>query len=219
MNLRRGLLFAAIHLAIAVPIVVSIESRDADYVRDSYVPHAPLTLSELGVGPSEQPANAEGTVKIDLCGMIVDYPTNEHVLRLANIPALTASDWRILCPPRWSLAGILGAGLSFAPTPASLVAERKVDIGFIALIAIQWLIVGGFPLRPSTRLVSQPEWFITFCGVAAALLVWIPPVSELARLPALFAGLAWLWLGGLVVWRAVRRSFRFVKNLKAEKSS
>lgn len=214
MKFRRGVLFAAIHLAIAIPILVSLEHRDAEYVRDHYVPNARLYDGDPGTDSGKRTDEGEVIVNLDPCRMTFHFEPNQRLLHYVNLPAFLVSAWRYPCPPHWSLAWNFHRNPILALTPANLEVLREEDIGFALLIAIQWLVVGVFPLSPQARLMAQPEWFITFCAVIAGVLVWIRPIAELALFPAVLACFAWFWWCGLLSWRGAQRGFRLVQSRK-----
>ena len=91
--------------------------------------------------------------------MIVELSTQERVLVGANFPAVALTEWRSLCPARWTLAGMLHAG-GWVPTPSSVVAQRKVDAGLLLLIAVQWRLLGAFPIKGPWKW-REPGMFIT----------------------------------------------------------
>jgi hypothetical protein len=202
MNWRRGFVLAAINLAVAVPLVVSLELRDAAYVRNNYVP--PKAVEPPPVEPSPAPDPKGGGVSFvgGPC-MFYGFPRQEGVLFFTNFPAAFLTQSRVPCPNEWSLAGRLHAGF-FNPTPASIAAQRKVDIALLLLIPLQWILVGGFPLRRPKRPWGEPGMFITICGVISAIVVFIHPGDGRPQLGPAIAELAWLWWFCLLVWTIIR---------------
>ncbi|MGA2850301.1 MAG: hypothetical protein ABSE46_15000 [Terracidiphilus sp.] len=94
-----------------------------------------------------------------------------------------------------------------------MAAQRRIDAGFGFLIALQWFLLGAFPLvrHPHwRRWWGEPGTFITVCAVLGGLLALIPGVDTIARLPALVAMLAWFWWLGLLAWTLVRAAWRLV---------
>jgi hypothetical protein len=208
MNWRRGLLLAGINLAVAMPLVLWAESMDAAFMRDRehYAPKAAAVGSPTA--ESDEGSNAQTeSVSFDPCHMIVELSTQERVLIGANFPAVALTEWRSLCPARWTLAGMLHAG-GWVPTPSSVVAQRKVDAGLLLLIALQWFLLGAFPIKGPWKW-REPGMFITLCSVFAAVLVFIPPAESFARLPAIFAFLVWFCWFALVIWRAIRSAWKW----------
>jgi hypothetical protein len=191
MRIGRGLIFAAIHLAIAIPIIISLEISDFA-TRSEHHPYKPKLVFS---------SQETGTVMLDPCGFANEFNRKQGVVVFANLPAFIPTEWSIRCPSRWTVAGILGVKRGWAATPDDLSAQRKVDALFILLIALQWFLIGSFPLKPSARFIAQPEWFITITSAIAAEIVWITPIQEFCRLPALLAFCGWVWFVGLLLWR------------------
>jgi hypothetical protein len=200
MKWKRGLLLAAIHLAVAGPLVAWLSADDARYARDHYIPHQPLFDA-----PSHTAENDGEIISFDSCrGMWVHYPPQTTIVRLANFPAFVLTGWRLECPTKWSLSGIFHVDSNRAPTPSSVAAQKRVDVGFILLIFLQWLLVGGLPLVRPVRWWCEPGIVITVGTVLSGLFVMMPSngYDSLATGPVLLAWFAWLWWLGLLVWRA-----------------
>jgi hypothetical protein len=211
MQLRRGLIFTAIHLAIAVPIILSFEISNSVAISEHYRPEfRPVSASQ------EQ----ESTIPMDPCTTFVDgFTGKQEVVSIANLPALVPTGWRVQCPARWTAARALGLKWGWAFLPSDAPAQRKVDMLFILLIALQWFLIGSFPLRPSARILAQPDWFITIASATAAAIVWIHPIQGFSRLPALLAFCGWLWFAGLILWRIFKSLVRLFASRKLEQSA
>lgn len=204
-------MLAGIHLAVAVPLIVMLEARDEASMREDSDDHAPPAWIASDPVRKNAPSVDEGqTVGFDPCRLWAHYPTEDQVAWFANLPAMALSGWRQQCPPRWTLAGRLNVGYSWAQSPAAISARRKVDCGFGLLIALQWILVGAFPLIRPKRWWAEPGAFITCCTVIAFGLVLIRPIEGLARLPALLAAFAWFWWFGLLVWKTARFAWRTI---------
>lgn len=201
MSWRRGILLAAISLAAAIPTMVLLEMRDAQYVKEiEGEGRSTLTRPErLGFLRVDQ----EETIALYPCTMWVDdaFPAQMSVVESGNLPAFTVAGWRQDCPPTWTISGMI-RGTGFM-NRARLVAQRRVDLVLCGLIAVQWVMVGGFPLTKKRRVWQGPGSLITVCTVIGSLLALVHSIDGLARLPALVAGCAWFWWVGLVVWKAV----------------
>lgn len=210
MNWRRGLVLAAINLAVAVPLVVSLELKDAAYVRDYYVPPKPVVTPPPAPVPAPDPKDKG--VSFSPCGLLYHFPAQQVIAQSANAPALVLTGWRNPCPADWSLSGIMHVDPVAAPTPSSLTAQRKVDIGLLLPIPLQWILVGGFPLTNPKRPWREAGAFITGCAVLSVALVFIRPVEGLARVPALFAAFAWLWWFALLLWTLARAAWRIFRR-------
>jgi hypothetical protein len=198
MNWRRGILLAAINLAVALQPTIWLESIEAAYVRE----HEHYAAESPTAAPSDSSGTSGEVVTFDPCssGLIDAYPVQQVVVGLANIPAEVLGGWRDLCPARWTLSGMLHTGDGWA-TVSTMAAQRKADIGFLLLIALQWILVGGLPLRHSRRLWGEPGMFITICATLSVAVVFIRPLDDIAKLFAMFAGFAWFWWFGLLVWK------------------
>jgi hypothetical protein len=204
MNWRRGLLLAGIHLAVAVPLILSLEARDAKYLRNRHISVSPPVQTS-------QPAAQEGeTVSFSPCGMWVHYPPQTVIVNFANIPAFILTGWQMECPPHWSLSGRLHADWKHR----TIESQRQVNIGLVILIAIQWILVGSFPLRKPVRWWEEHGIIITLCTVASGLLVQIPNdgYDALPTAPMLIAGLIWFWWFGLLVWKTLRSGWWLAKR-------
>lgn len=209
-------MLAGIHLAVVVPLILMTEVRDAQFLRDraestaeAQREEASKALASASPAPAKEDAEQEAvTVNFSPCAMWTHYPPQDYVVQFANLPAFVLTQWRVPCPSRWSLSGMLGAGSTWPQTPLSLVWQKQVDLGLALLIAIQWFLVGGFPLIRPRRWWWEPGAFITLCTVAAFVLVLIPGIGALSKLPMLFALPAWLFWFGLLVWKGLRLGWR-----------
>jgi len=210
MNWRRGLLFAALNLLLSVPFIVWTEVQDTEEVR-----YRDAIKAEPAVQPRTNAADGNeiefgraDLVFFDLCGGITDYPPPDQVVRSSNVPATVATQWRFTCPSSWSLSGMLLPGGWQPPTHASISAHWRVDVGFCILIAIQWFLVGSFPLTRPQQWWREPGALITLCTVLATAMVALPTASGLSRLPALVAGLVWLYWFGLLILKLLVNGWR-----------
>lgn len=202
MKWRRGILLAGIHLAVAVPLIVMHEVQDEASVRDYFASHA-AHLDKSGSGVTS-PDDEGATVALDPCAWIIDYSTQHQVEQSLEPFAVALSGWQQVCPPRWSFAGRLKIHYEWMQAPPTIPELREIGLGFVLLVAVQWILLGGFPLSRPKRWWAGPGAFITCCAVIAFGLVLIRPIAELARVPVLLAALAWLWWFGLLVWTGVR---------------
>ncbi len=213
MNWRRGLMLAAINLAVAVPMILMMEARDQKYAltpeeimakapnEDAPKPPKPPT-------PEASREQAEETVSFDPCTMWVHYPVQVVVVQSVDMPSLLLAGWEEDCPPHWSLAGRLRGRWTWPPTPLWMETQRKIDAGLCVFIAMQWFLLGGLPLVRTRKRLAEPGAFITTCAVLAGAIALIPVVDGFARLPALIAMLAFLWWFGLLVWKTLQFGWR-----------
>jgi hypothetical protein len=217
MKWRRGILLAAVNLAVAAPMILLMEARDLKYAltpeeimakASKNEPPGPPELSTPEDHPAS-PEQAEQTVSFDPCGMVGrHYPARVVVLQGADMPSLVLTGWDDECPPHWSLAGRLRGKVTWPPTPLWIETQRVIDVGLCLLITVQWFFIGAFPLGRTQKWWADPGSFITVCAVLAGVVAVIPFVDGIARLPALIAMFAWFWWFGLLVWKAVQLGWR-----------
>jgi len=203
MQWRRGLLLAGIHLAIAVPLILVLQARDAEYLRDRE--RGALLVSfqkKPAAGPDAD--SPERSIELNPCSLWPHYPVAHVVVTAANLPAVALTGWRMDCPAPWTLSGRLHIDGIHGITGSWIVAERRVDIGLgIAVVAL-WLLVGSFPLiRPKVWWV-EPGICITACAAMRGALALVPMMGEIAQFSALLAFLGWYWWMGLCIWKPVR---------------
>lgn len=74
--------------------------------------------------------------------------------------------------------------------------EEESSIGLCGLIALQWILVGGFPLIHPRRWFWEPGALITICTCTGIF--------------ALFAPFLWLFWLVLLVWRLLQGGYRGV---------
>ncbi|UWZ83538.1 hypothetical protein [Occallatibacter riparius] len=221
MNWRRGLLLAAIHLAVAIPCVVWEESHIWQWLRErESIPVTPP--------PVVQPSDGN-TVYFSPCGGWENFSTARTLILGADMPAIAISGWRMTCPGRWQIAGM--AGETWFHHSRSV--EEKASLGLCVCVAVTWLLVGGFPLRRHPRWYEEPGGFITYCTlcsvalVALSGLIWLlvqlctqaphpwafPEMREAPAFPSLFAMLAWYWWFFLLVWRQLQSAWRLTRRV------
>jgi hypothetical protein len=220
MNWRRGLLLAVINLVAAVPLILMLDARDeqslrenewnaAVAARESAAREAAREPAREAQSPSSaEPAGEEQTVFFNPCEMWVHYPVQVRVVLNGNPLASELTGWRLVCPEKWMLSGMLLGPTERAWTASTMPAHRQVDAGLCLLILVQWLLVGAFPLRKPRRWWAEPGMFITSCTVVAVCFALIPPVDEVAHFPVFLAGCAWFWWFGLLAWKLLRLGWR-----------
>ena len=176
--------------------------------------------------PVESPAPASHPLErgpddtsfdLDFCHMTDLYSPREEILLIANWPAGLVTDWRNPCPSLWSISGMMISTTWQRPTPASLAKQRYVDLIFLLLIGIQWLFIGGFPLRSQLGLWRDPATLVTLFTVASAALSLIPGIESLATFPSLFAAIAWLWWFVLLAWKLLRSVWNWIADRRRER--
>jgi len=150
-------------------------------------------------------------ISINLCdegGGFYGSPPQAMISGLANLPVMLLTGWHTPC--------------RFTISPLDSVIEKRFHRTRIsevmiltilcALVAVQWFLVGGFPLIRPRRWWWEPGAFITLCTLSAYVLVLIPIIEALAKIPAYFAGLAWLWWFGLLVWKTLRSGWLLTRR-------
>jgi hypothetical protein len=212
MQWRRGLLLAGIHLAVAVLLIVALEARGEEILRDHLVNY------DWQVDAPSQPSKQDGeTVIFNPCSVgWAHYPPQTTIVGLANFPAYVLTEWRLECPSSWSLSG----QLTVKGRHATLGEQRQIDLGLIFLIAVQWFLIGAFPLTKFRHSWAEPGIIITIGAVASGLLALIPnpQYDSLPAAPMLLAWFAWLCWFGLLLWKTARAGWRLIRRKMAHTS-
>jgi hypothetical protein len=208
MNWRRGLLFASIHLAVAGTLIAWLDVQDAQY-RTSIEENTAEAKREAvakpvaPTNPETVPATSgqdEEMVSFDPCALWREIPPQETIVDIGELPAATLTGWGQECPASWTLYGMLHQKPARSTFREIVTAEAEFGV----LIILQWMVIGGFPLIQQRRW-WEPGAFITICVLLAFVLVLIPKIGTVSKLPILFAVLAWLWWFGLLVWKCSNR--------------
>ena len=211
MQWRRGILFAAVHLAVVLPMVAVMEVNEAAelrLMRDQNPQEAdPPTKAPI---PASE---ASGEIMtFNLCSVTDVYSPNEKILVIADPAPVLVTQWRYPCPPQWSVAGMLVGTVWSRPSFTQFAKEQKVDAIFLLLIGIQWTLIGSFPLRPHRGLWGDPATHITFCTVVAGALSFVPNIESFSTLPMFYALAAWVWWLSLIVAKLFRSMLGFAKS-------
>lgn len=218
---------AGINLAVAIPMILMMEAMDQKYALtqdESMAKAASNDAPRPPESPTPRPAQTnpeqvEETVSFAPCGMWVHYPAQVVVVQAIGMPSVALAGWEDDCPPHWSLAGRLRGNRTWPPTPLWMETQRKIDGGLCLFIAMQWFLMGGFPLVRTQKWWADPGPFIAACAVLAGAIALIPVIDDFARLPALIAMLAWLWWLGLLVWRTLQFGWRMTTAWRVPRSS
>lgn len=192
---RRGLVLAGIHLVICVPLIVWEEASRWDWVR-SQENLPPLELARPVPPPppdAVKPADESETVSFSPCGFWYHMSLPQRIIVMGEVPAAAVSRWGEPCPPSWSLAGQLGIGW---PNHDTRRKEVEFSIGLCGLIALQWVLIGGFPLIHPARWYWEPGALITICTCTVFLTSFVP--------------FLWLFWFILLLWRLLQISYRRV---------
>jgi hypothetical protein len=218
MNWRRGLVFAGIHLVIAGTLTWwNIEVRAA--VQRTWGSAAESNGIVLA-------AQEEPTVNFNSCEVWVHYSPEDHLIIGLDLPAVVVTGQLEPCPQHWTL----GALIQPPGKPYTRQSYERLAMAFAVLVAVQWFLVGAFPLTRTRRWWNEPGALITACGCVGggplvlsilALLIelksqgvlWHTPdvLAVLAELAGGIALLAWFWWFGLLVWRVGGAGWRMVR--------
>jgi hypothetical protein len=192
---RRGLVLAGVHLAICVPLIAWEEASRWDWARSQEnLPSLELARPIPPPPPDAvKPTDDGETVSFSPCSLWRHIPLQERIIVFAELPAAAFSQWGEPCPPIWSLAGLVGVGW---PNRDSRRKEVEFSIGLCSLVALQWILVGGFPLIHPRKWFWEPGALITICTCTGLL--------------ALFAPFLWLFWLVLLVWRLLQGTYRGV---------
>ena len=216
MNWRRGLLLAGIHVGVAGSLLAWQESG---YWRD-------LKSKQLGPSPSRLELAAfqeDSAITFNPCAddgvWDGEISPQERVSGMANLPVVLLTGWHEPCKsPRFldsKVESFLGSmdKMRFHRTRGS---EILILVILCVLVAVEWLLVGGFPLIQPRRWWLEPGAFITTCTLLGTALATIPHVSHLSVIPALMAALAWLLWFGLLLWKILRAGWSLVVRRPAQ---
>jgi hypothetical protein len=207
MQWRRGFAFAAIHLAVALPIMVSLEAGDTAMWSRHSSSTAPALEPQI-VPTAAIQESGDAVLDFNICNLGGEPSPRERIIDIADLPAAVLTGWRMPCPPRWTISGMLIGTTWERPTPTVLAKRRTVDRILLVLIAAQWLLIGGFPLRPQEKLRRDPAALITLCTVAACASSFVPEIDFLSGLFMLIAAVTWLFWLSMLFWKL----FRSVRN-------
>ncbi|HWG20631.1 MAG TPA: hypothetical protein VG225_08875 [Terracidiphilus sp.] len=195
-----------------MPLILWEESANWEWIRQRENDR-PMPVSTVTVDDGQ-------TVSFSPCGLWERLSVPREILNSAEGPAVVLSGWRMCAPYIWTPAGLAGAS-SFHHSRAI---EKAASASLCGLIVVIWVLVGGFPLKRRSKWYDEPGSFITMCTVASgALLIaggmpWLavqwwtkaphpwnaPGGLMFAAFPSFFAGCAWFWWFGLLVWKLLR---------------
>jgi len=176
MNWRRGLLFAMIHLCILIPIIIWRDSDVWRFLRKDNIPVPAVDQTSL-------------------IGFEVDYwqPLQEKIVAFANLPAYLVTQWHDPNSSRYAPANFCQTLLGWRSRIAFLAAETI----FIALVFLQWLLVGGLPVVHPKHRWLEPGTLITICAGLTLCALAIPFGQDVA-IPFMLLSLA-TWLVWFVI--------------------
>lgn len=211
MKWRRGIAFAAVHLTVGLTMVAVIEANEIAELRSMHAQDTPIAEvpKDAAASPSAPSSDAP---TFDMCGMLDLFSPSETILDFANPVPFLSTGWRNPCAPRWSVSGMLVDTDWPKPSFTQFAKEQKVYAIFLLLISFQWLLIGGFPLRPRHGLWGDPATRITACTVVAGALSFVPHVESFCTLPMLYAFAAWIWWLWLIIAKLFRSTLDHVKS-------
>jgi hypothetical protein len=204
MNWRRGLLLAGIHLAVTGSLMVWQESRAWRYFPSKPVLQQPADTETVG-------PDGEITVSFKFCAegsnWVGQQSPQERIVGFENLPVVLLSGWHTPCSTWGIVSWMVEERLH-----RTRISEVLIVTILCALVAMQWFLVGGFPLIRPHRWWWEPGAFITLCTLAALPFAFIRIIDPVAMILASFAGLAWLWWFGLLVWKTLHSGWHLARR-------
>ena len=195
---KRGLLLAAIHVAIAIAMILLVHAElHCISDRSRTEPVASLRLAAW--------QEEEQTVSFSPCDFYGRPNPPETVVMMVNPFVEEVVGWAEFCPVSWTLAGRLGL-----KAKCGSVANPTLAAALCIFIFVQWFLIGSFPLIRPKRWWLEPGAFISLCACLGAAICLIPAIDALARLPTLIAFVAWLLWLGLLLWRILQLAWRLI---------
>src|SRR5258708_8269457 len=128
MNWRRGSMFAGIHLAIVIPLIVS---EIAPHWETEKTHAQTIAPSPRFVAYQDEAGTVEFTPMCEGWGVI---SWQGKVIIISELPAVVLSGWGDSCPASWTVAGLIGIDQRHH----DLAKESASSAGLCGLIAVQW---------------------------------------------------------------------------------
>jgi hypothetical protein len=197
MNWKRGLVVAAINLALAVPIIVIDESRDSNYQRSVQQPSKqfrPVLLQD-------------DTVGFDLKTLNFYLPPPVRIVQMTNLPASILSGWHNPAHSRFTVAGAAEAIFGGVNRRSAVFTAT----GFLVLLFAQWLILASRPIVHPSRRWLEPTIFITTC---AFLALGALALEGLYAVPMMAVMVTWFVLLVLGVVRSAKAIWTVARRLR-----
>jgi hypothetical protein len=202
MNWRRGLLLAGIHLGVAGSLLAWQESEYWHYLKSDQVGPSPARL-ELAAFQEEQAINFNPCADDGVWDS--EMSPQGRISEVANLPVALLTGWHEPCRSPGFLDSMVR--MRFHRTRGS---EILILVILCALVAVEWLLVGGFPLIRPRRRWREPGAFITLCTLLGTALAAIPYLAHLSLIPAMVTACVWFWWFGLLIWTTFRAGRRLV---------
>lgn len=205
MNWRRGFLLAGIHLGIAIAMMAWDEAPQWPYfTAETTAPHGNARV--VAWQDQEPPEYAPNPCVVSA---FIEGPTSPQVLIVgsANLPiTILTGGGHEACRSRSTLDLYVQARLK----RGSHISEVVTCAILAVLIAIQWLLVGTFPLTQIRPWWIEPGAFITLCAGVGILIALPTPLLRsadfypLREIPAYAAAVGWLVWSALLLWKLLR---------------
>jgi hypothetical protein len=206
MQWRRGLLLAAIHLAVAGSMMVWVEAGYWRMLRADARSVQAAALRSVA-WQDEQPAS------FNLCYDLVggEVAPQEIIAGSANLPVALLTGWHQPCVTYQGVTETVGRALG----GRTRTSEVWISLILCVLVFVQWLFVGGLPLVRPKRWWLEPGAFITLCTLVAIVPLLIPHNYGLVKAAMSLAALAWFWWFFLLVWKTLRVAWQLFRRSPA----
>jgi len=194
-------------LAVTASLMVWQETRAWRYIPSKPDLQRPVETKTTG-------RDGEITISFHFCDEGSDWfghmSPQEKIVGFENLPVVLLSGWHIPCSSGGTVTSMVEKRLHRTRT-----SEVVILTILRALVAVQWFLVGGFPLIRPRRWWWEPGAFITLCILAALPIAFIRVIEPVALILAFFAGLAWFWWFGLLIWKMLRGGWRLMAHRMA----
>jgi len=220
MNWRRGWVFASIHLAIGLGLIVWQEAGYRSRLEASSTP--PRAVYQDAAFQTDQFTIKEepNTVTFDCRYLWYHMPLQQRIINTFELPAALVTGWNEPCPVRWTISKKLGLD-SIPRTRSKEICSAAI---LLILIATQWVVIGGFPLINSRTWYLEAGSCVTVCLVFMSVIAvfeslleaihfrWIEGAMLVPGMLGLLATalgyFAWLWWFLLLLWKPVHLAWQ-----------
>ena len=196
MNWKRGFVFSGIHLILAASLMIWNETPFWQYIRTER--NVPVSLPHY---QPPEPSDPDYTFNPCDEGAVWDgeMPIQEQVVAFANVPASLITGGHTPCTIPSPLNRMLQERYGRTHRSESLTLTIVC-----AAVALQWLLVGGFPLIRPSRWWLEPGALITIFTFPMIGIAYISNTYHLPPLPLILAIIFWGYWFGLLVWKLCR---------------